>query len=271
MCPVDTRARADPAPSPRANRRAAALGQVDRPLDLAKFDTDPYSLLTKDQVAAVVADPPADVSAFRKTTAPIHGCSWAPPLGANATASKPANNPHTLTELAESPARKTDLFEPWTETSINGLPAIVYHQRGSTDDCSVAVQVTDQQMLTFQITDKDLPHNYWAHDRCRGVAKMAEAVIGNLRQNWTTPSHVVSTKAALNRGTRAFTGHNRPRQPSRGRARSRYGRQLVTTASSASGRRLRPATRSSSWSRDGVHCGNRRRSWCRPRCPNSAR
>ncbi len=70
-----------------------------------------------------------------------------------------------------------------TETSIDGLPAIVYHQRGSTDDCSVAVQATDQQMLTFEITGKDLPRNYWADDRCGGVAKMAEAVIGNLRQN----------------------------------------------------------------------------------------
>jgi hypothetical protein len=36
-------------------------------------------------------------------------------------------------------------------------------------------------MLTFEIIGKDLPKNYWANDRCGGVAKMAEAVIGNLR------------------------------------------------------------------------------------------
>lgn len=170
-------------PAPAQTGAPLPLNQVDKPLHLGKFETDPCSLLTKEQVAAVVADPPADVSVFRKTTAPLYGCSWATPLGTNATASKPAKNPRTLTELAESPARKGDLFEPWTETSIDGLPTIVYHQRGSTDDCSVAVQVTDQQMLTFQITGKDLPHNYWADDRCGGVAKMAEAVIINLREN----------------------------------------------------------------------------------------
>ncbi|HET6703900.1 DUF3558 domain-containing protein [Amycolatopsis sp.] len=170
-------------PAPAQTGAPLPLDQVDQPLDLTKFDTDPCSLLTKDQVAAVVADPPNDVSAMRRATPPIFGCSWGTPLGANATASKPAKRPQTLTELAESPARKGDMFEPWTETSIEGLPAIVYRQRGSTDDCSVAVQVTDRQMLTFQIFGKELPRNYWANDRCGGVAKMAEAVIGNLRRN----------------------------------------------------------------------------------------
>ncbi|MFF1612215.1 DUF3558 domain-containing protein [Amycolatopsis sp. NPDC058278] len=169
-------------PGPARTGAPLPLDQVDKPLDLAKFDADPCSLLTKDQVAAAVADPPGDVSAFRKAAAPIYGCSWVAPLGANATASKPAKSPRTLTELSESAARKADMFEPWTETSIEDLPAVVYHQRGSTDDCSVAVQVTDQQMLTFEIIGKDLPRNYWANDRCGGVAKMAEAVIGNLRQ-----------------------------------------------------------------------------------------
>ncbi|SFW92066.1 Protein of unknown function [Amycolatopsis australiensis] len=155
---------------------------VDQPVDLTKFDTDPCSLLTTEQVAAVVADPPDGVRPVRQTTAPTYGCSWVEPFGANATASKPANGPRTLTELSATEARKHDELEPWTETSIDGLPAIVYHQRGSTDDCSVAVQVTDQQMLTFEIVGKDLPGNYWANDRCGGVAKMAEAVIGNLRK-----------------------------------------------------------------------------------------
>ncbi|WP_410562278.1 DUF3558 family protein [Amycolatopsis sp. cmx-4-61] len=91
-----------------------------------------------------------------------------------------------LVRPALRPARRAHRWataDMVTETSIDGLPAIVYHQRGSTDDCSVAVQATDQQMLTFEITGKDLPRNYWADDRCGGVAKMAEAVIGNLRQN----------------------------------------------------------------------------------------
>ncbi|MEU4520312.1 DUF3558 domain-containing protein [Amycolatopsis sp. NPDC024027] len=170
-------------PAPAQTGAPLPLDQVKQPLDLTKFDADPCSLLTKDQVAAVVADPPGEVRTFRKTATPIYGCSWTEPLGANATASKPAKSPRTLTELSVSPLRRGDELEPWTETSIQGLPAIIYHQRGSTDDCSVSVQVTDQQMLTFEIIGKDLPHNYWADDRCGGVAKMAEAVIGNLRQN----------------------------------------------------------------------------------------
>ncbi|MFF1611964.1 DUF3558 domain-containing protein [Amycolatopsis sp. NPDC058278] len=170
-------------PTPAQTGAPLPLDQVDKPLDLTRFDADPCSLLTKDQAAAVVADPPDQVRAFRQATAPIYGCTWGEPLGANATASKPAKSPRTLTELSESPARKADMFEPWTETSIEGLPAIVYHQRGSTDDCSVSVQVTDQQMLTFEIIGKDLPRNYWANDRCGGVAKMAEAVVNNLHQN----------------------------------------------------------------------------------------
>ncbi|WP_206792856.1 hypothetical protein [Amycolatopsis sp. MtRt-6] len=43
------------------------------------------------------------------------------------------------------------MFEPWTETSIDGLPVIVDHQRGSTGDCTV----TDQQMPTFEIFGKE--------------------------------------------------------------------------------------------------------------------
>jgi uncharacterized protein DUF3558 len=168
-------------PAPAQTGAPLPFDQVDQPLDLTRFDTDPCSLLTREQVAAVVADPPTAVQPFRKTTAPVVGCSWVDPMGANATVSEPAGTIRTLTELSASPARKGDELEPWTETSIEGLPAIVYRQRGSTTDCSVSVQVTEQQMLTFEIIGKDLPKNYWADDRCGGVAKMAEAVIGNLR------------------------------------------------------------------------------------------
>lgn len=170
-------------PAPAQTGAQLPLDQVDKPVDLTKFDTDPCSLLTKDQVAAVVADPPNAVHAFRKTTSPVFGCSWVEPLGANATASKPAGKNRTLADLSASPQRQRDELEPWAETSIDGLPAIVYHHRGSTIDCSASVQVTDQQMLTFEIVGTDLPKNYWANDRCGGVAKMAELVIGNLRQS----------------------------------------------------------------------------------------
>ncbi|WP_410586222.1 hypothetical protein [Amycolatopsis sp. lyj-23] len=95
-----TRALGCAAPRPRPVRHCHSIRSTN-PFDLAKFDADPCSLLTKDQVAALVADPIGDVNA----------------------------------------------------------------------------------MLTFEITGKDLPGNYWAGDRCGGVAKMAKSVVGNLDRN----------------------------------------------------------------------------------------
>ncbi len=88
----------------------------------------------------------------------------------------------TLTALSASPAPTADELEPWTQTSIDALPTIVYRQRGNPPDCSKSVQVTDQQMLTFQIIEDDLAKNYRANNPYSGGAKMAEAVTGNHRQ-----------------------------------------------------------------------------------------
>ncbi|WIX76621.1 DUF3558 domain-containing protein [Amycolatopsis carbonis] len=170
-------------PTPAQTGAPLPLSQVDRPVDLAKFDADPCSLLTKDQAAAVVADPPNDIRANRRTTLPAFGCSWTNHGGALIEALKPVQNPSTLAELSVSPLKKDGELEPWTETSIAGLPAVVYHVFRFMDECSVSVQVTDEQMLTFDVQGTDLPGSYWDKDRCGGLLKMAEFVIGNLRQN----------------------------------------------------------------------------------------
>ena len=169
-------------PAPAQTGAPQPLTQVDRPVDLVKFDSDPCGLLAKEQVAAVVADPPDDVRANRQSVPPAFGCSWTNHGGALMSASKPIESPKTLSELSDSPLKKDGKLEPWTETSIDGLPAVVYHVFEHTDECSVSVQVTDEQMLTFDIQGKDLPGSYWDKDRCGGVGKMAESVIGNLRQ-----------------------------------------------------------------------------------------
>ncbi|KDN22095.1 hypothetical protein DV20_11985 [Amycolatopsis rifamycinica] len=168
-------------PTPAQTGAALPLDQVPTPVDLAKFDSDPCGLLTKEQAAAVVADPPDGIRATRRTTLPAFGCTWMNPPGALMAALKPVQSPKTLTELSTSPLKKSGELEPWTETSISGLPAVVYHQFGSTAECSISVEVTAEQMLTFEIEGKDLPGSYWDTDRCGGVAKMAEFVIGNLR------------------------------------------------------------------------------------------
>ncbi|MFF1613521.1 hypothetical protein ACFVYA_37625 [Amycolatopsis sp. NPDC058278] len=78
-------------------------------------------------------------------------------MSANATVSKPARKIRPLTAPSASPAR-------------------------TADELLDVGRATEQQMLTFQIIGEDLPKNYWADDRCGNVAKMAEAVISNLRQ-----------------------------------------------------------------------------------------
>jgi uncharacterized protein DUF3558 len=168
-------------PPPAQTGAPLPLAQVDQPVDLKKFDSDPCGLLTKEQVAAIVIDPPNAVYANRQTKLPAFGCSWTLPLGPLHSAWKPVKSPRTLAELSVSNLKKAGELEPWTETSIDGLPAVVYHEDGHMDVCSVSVQVTDQQMLTFDIIGKNQSGSYWDTDPCGGVAKMAEFVIGNLR------------------------------------------------------------------------------------------
>ncbi|MEW2505951.1 MULTISPECIES: DUF3558 domain-containing protein [unclassified Amycolatopsis] len=170
-------------PAPAQTGAPLPFNQVDRPVDLAKFDADPCSLLTKDQAAAVVADPPNDIRANVRNGPPDFGCAWTNQGGALISALKPFDGPKTLTELSVDGLKKNGQLDPWTETSIAGLPAVIYHVFRNMDECSVSVQVTDEQMLTFDIQGKDLPGSYWSNDRCGGLAKMAEYVIGNLRQN----------------------------------------------------------------------------------------
>jgi len=169
-------------PAPAQTGAAVPFSQVDRPVDLAKFDSDPCSLLTKEQVAAVVADPPNNVRSSRRNMLPAFGCSWVNLGGALMSALKPVGDQRTLAELSDSPLKKAGKLEPWTETSLDGFPAVVYHMFRNMDECSISVQVTEKQMLTFEIQGKDLPGSYWDNDRCGGVGKMAELVIGNLRQ-----------------------------------------------------------------------------------------
>jgi hypothetical protein len=169
-------------PAPAQTGAPLPLDQVDSSVDLTKFDSDPCSLLTKEQAAAVVSDPPTGMQPNRLTSLPAFGCSWPNPAGAQMVALKPVQSPKTLTELSTSTLKESGELEPWTETSINGLPAVVYHQFRLAEECAISVEVAAEQMLTFEIEGKDLRGSYWDTDRCGGVAKMAEFVIGNLRQ-----------------------------------------------------------------------------------------
>ncbi|MFF1613522.1 hypothetical protein ACFVYA_37630 [Amycolatopsis sp. NPDC058278] len=57
-------------PSPAQTGAPLPLDQVDRPFDLAKFNADPCSPPTKDQIADAVADPPDGGAAVREPPRP---------------------------------------------------------------------------------------------------------------------------------------------------------------------------------------------------------
>ncbi|NBH09752.1 DUF3558 domain-containing protein [Amycolatopsis sp. SID8362] len=168
-------------PSPARTGPALPLTPVRQPVDLAKFDTDPCGLLTKEQVAAVVADPPDIVSPRRSSTEEAVGCVWTSGKSPAVSVLKPLTEPKTLAALKDTPRRVAGAMDSWTEVSVSGLPAAIFHETSGANDCAVGVAVTDTDMLIFSYRGEGAPSVYWDKDRCGGVLKTAEFVLGNLR------------------------------------------------------------------------------------------
>ncbi|WP_370969403.1 DUF3558 domain-containing protein [Amycolatopsis sp. cg9] len=168
-------------PLPPQTGPALPLTPVRQPVDLAKFDADPCSLLTKEQVAAVVADPPDIVTPRRSFTAVAAGCVWTSGKSPAVSALKSLTEPKTLEALKDSSRRESGALDPWSGVSISGLPAAIFHEMPGPDNCDVAIGVTDSDMLIFSYHGNGAPSVYWDKDRCGGVLKTAEFVLGNLR------------------------------------------------------------------------------------------
>lgn len=168
-------------PSPAQTGPALPLTPVPQPVDLTKFDADPCGLLTKDQVAAVVADPPDAVTPRKSLTTASVGCAWNGGNSPLVSVLKPLTEPTTLEGLKNTSRRESGALDPWTETSLDGLPTAVFHEMPGPDNCDVAVAVTDADMLVFSFHGNGSTSTYWDKDRCGGVLKTAEFVIGNLR------------------------------------------------------------------------------------------
>jgi hypothetical protein len=167
-------------PAPVRTGSPLPFAPVERPVDLAKFESDPCGLLTKEQVAAVVVDPPTDVKPGRTSNTTEFGCAWNTWQSPLVSVLKPLKSPMTLGELSASYLKRAGKLEPWTETSLDGLPVVVYHELQVPDECDVAVGVGDGQLLKFSFHGQGRS-TYWEEDRCGGVLKTAEFVIGNLR------------------------------------------------------------------------------------------
>ena len=168
-------------PTPVTPGAAIPFTPVRQPLDATPFEKDPCQILTKDQVAAVVADPPSDVQRSASNDSALFRCSWTSPRGPLLTILEPLVKPQNLTELAAYRTSAGHSLEPWTEVSIDGYPVVIYHEFSGTKDCDVAVGISDTKMLQFNSRGETSPSHYWAKDHCGGVLKTAEFVLDNLR------------------------------------------------------------------------------------------
>ncbi|WP_284747367.1 DUF3558 domain-containing protein [Amycolatopsis sp. RTGN1] len=169
-------------PTPAQTGPALPFTPVQDPVDLAKFDSDPCSLLTREQVAAVVEDPPDNVRPGKSVTAGSAGCAWNTWYSPLVSVLKQLKEPKTLEEFKNLPRRESGAMDPWTETSVAGLPAAVFHEARGPEECDVAVGVTDTDLLIFSYHGSGTHSTYWESDRCGGVLKTAEYVLGNLRK-----------------------------------------------------------------------------------------
>ncbi|MGH9060235.1 MAG: DUF3558 domain-containing protein, partial [Acidimicrobiales bacterium] len=150
---------------------------------LTPFEKAPCQILTKEQIAAVVADPPSDVRPFATNSPAVFRCSWVTPHGPLVSISEPLVKPVTFTDLATTRSSQLHGLEPWSEISLHGYPAAIFHEITGPTDCDVAVGVSDTKMLHFAYGGEGSPSRYWNKDRCGGVLKTADFVLTNLRRH----------------------------------------------------------------------------------------
>ncbi|WP_177231525.1 DUF3558 domain-containing protein [Amycolatopsis saalfeldensis] len=171
----------DQPPTPVKPGVAIPFTPVKQPLNLTPFEKAPCEILTKEQVAAVVADPPSDVQPSASNDSALFRCIWTSPRGPLVTILEPLVKPQNLNELAASRSSAAHSLDPWSEVSLDGYPAVIYHELSGTNDCDVAVGISDTRMLHFSYRGQISPSQYWAKDHCGGVLKTAEFVLDNLR------------------------------------------------------------------------------------------
>lgn len=171
----------DGPPVPAQVGGAIPLAPVKDPVDLTSFRVDPCGSLKREDVAALITDPPDNVNPSRADSAPT-GCSWNVWRGPLLSIRLPAGKEKTLVELAALNERDPGLYPGWQELSIGGLPAARYRLSGDMKSCDLVVGMADDAALTFgyRIGGED-SSQYWGADRCAAVFKAAELVIGNLR------------------------------------------------------------------------------------------
>lgn len=168
-------------PTPAREGGAIPVTPVERPVDLASFRTDPCGSLKREDVAALVIDPPDRVKPSQADS-PLVGCAWVIRDAPQLRVQIPAVKEKSLSGLTALSAGNQGTYSGWRELSIEGLPAAQYHLFGDMKSCAMVVGVSDDAALEFDYMYPDgVDSQYWGADRCAGVLKAAELVIGNLR------------------------------------------------------------------------------------------
>ncbi|RSM68319.1 hypothetical protein DL991_41995 [Amycolatopsis sp. WAC 01375] len=168
-------------PAPARAGDAIPVTPVEQPVDLASFRADPCGSLKREDVAALVIDPPDRVKPSRADS-PLLGCAWVTRDAPQLRVQIPAVKEKSLAGLTALSASNQGTYSGWRELSIEGLPAAQYHLFGDMKSCAMVVGVSDDAALEFDYMVPDgVDSQYWGTDRCAGVLKAAELVIGNLR------------------------------------------------------------------------------------------
>lgn len=177
-------------PVPARAGGALPATPVQDPLPLDSFRTNPCGVLKREQVAALIVDPPDEVKSEPYNIGYDRACKWdkyrAGSLEVGIPRATMGSLEGRMAQHKEDPAK----FSQWRELSIDGLPAVeqvgnppVFEYNGSTaQSCTVEVGAADAELLEFRYTQvNDAQSQYWGTDRCAVALKAAEFVIGNLR------------------------------------------------------------------------------------------
>jgi len=176
-----------PTPVPAATGAPVPVTPVMNPPQLGRFTADPCFVLSKPELAqlSIVDDSFGQVEPTRYTD---YGptCVWSRSTSASVRAALPEPGPEkfrSLTHLVDAHRNNPERYVQWTETSIDGLPVIIYRTGNQAERrCEASIGVADDTMLEvgYELrSEKPVPH--WENDPCGAAAKAAEMIIKNLR------------------------------------------------------------------------------------------
>lgn len=168
-------------PAPTTTSSAApAAPKVAHPIDTAKYQAAPCTLLTAAQVGTFGITTPGKVNSDSNALGP--GCIWAnPDNGQTFEVQFITANKAGLTALYINKDVIVNGGGYWEATTIQGYPGVFNSQLDSrkTGDCSLAVGVTDTLTYNVAVTaDRSTPQY---NDPCGMATQIADMVMTTLR------------------------------------------------------------------------------------------